>query len=213
MTRRWYSLLVFTITGMILFVISIWMVGWEGMFDFLSILRLMGNYSYVIYPANMPNIRGLLYDLLHDREMESLLFTLTVVISGAAYLLCIYLWRSGFDALDPIFDLKFSLTVLTTVLIGYHLYSHDLLPVVVTLILLFRYLNIEGISRKSLSQAFYIVLLVLFLPVIPRYLIGSSMFGWGALPLLLIFTVLAAEILYHEQTTGLKCTSKQLVKL
>jgi hypothetical protein len=213
MARRWYGLLVFTITGIALFVISIWMVGWEGMFDFLSILRSMGNYSYVIYPANMPNIRGLLYDLLYNGETESLLFTLTVVISGTAYLLCFCLWRGGFDALDPIFDLKFSLTLLTTVLISYHLYSHDLLPVAVTLILLFRYLNIERTSRKSLSLMFYIVLLILFLPVIPRFLIGSSAFGWAAVPLFLIFTFLAAEILYREQTTGLKCPSNQLVKL
>jgi hypothetical protein len=213
MARRWYSLSVFTITGIALFVISIWMVGWEGMFDFLSILRSMRNYSYVIYPANMPNIRGLLYDLLYDGKTESLLFTLTVVISGAAYLLCIYLWRGGFDALDPIFDLKFSLTLLTTVLISYHLYSHDLFPVAVTLILFFRYLNIERISSRSLSLVFYIILVILFLPVIPRFLISSSAFGWGALPLLVLFTVLAAEILCHEQAMGLKCASNQLVKL
>jgi hypothetical protein len=211
--RRWYSLLVFTMTGMILFVISIGMVGWEGMFDFLSILRSMRNYSYVIYPANMPNIRGLLYDLLNDGKTESLLFTLTVVISGAAYLLCIYVWRGGFDAVDPIFDLKFSLTLLTTVLISYHLYSHDLLPVAITLVLLFRYVNIESTNRKSLWLAFYFILVILLLPVIPRSLISSSAFGWGALPLLLLFTALVAEILYHEQATGLKCASNQLIKL
>ena len=171
----------------------------------------MRNYSYVIYPANMPNIRGLLYDLLNNGKTESLLFTLTVVISGAAYLLCIYVWRGGFDAVDPIFDLKFSLTLLTTVLISYHLYSHDLLPVAVTLILFFRYLNIEGTSRQNLSLVFYIVLVILLLPVIPRFLISSSAFGWEALPLLLLFTVLATEILCHEQVKALQYTSNQPV--
>ena len=199
MARRWSGLLVFSTTGIALFVISIWMVGWEGMFDFLSILRSMRKYSYVIYPANMPNIRGLLYDLLYDGEMESLSFILTVIISGAAYLLCMYVWRDGFDAADLIFDLKFSLTLLATVLISYHLYSHDLLPVAVALILLFRYLNIETTSRKSLSVVFYIVLLIIFIPFIPRYLISSSALGWGALPFLLLFTVLSTEILHRKQ--------------
>jgi len=162
-------------------------------------LRSMRKYSYVIYPANMPNIRGLLYDLLYDGEMESLSFILTVIISGAAYLLCMYVWRDGFDAADLIFDLKFSLTLLATVLISYHLYSHDLLPVAVALILLFRYLTIETTSRKSLSVVFYIVLLIIFIPFIPRYLISSSALGWGALPFLLLFTVLSTEILHRKQ--------------
>jgi hypothetical protein len=206
--RRWYTVSVFAITGITLFVISIWMVGSQGIFDFLSMLRAMNHYSYIIYPANMPNIRGLLYDLLYDGEMGSLAFALTAGISVAAYLLSIYLWRGGFDALETIFDLKFSLTLLTTVLISYHLYAHDLLPVALSLILLFRYLNIERTSRKSLSLAFYIVLLILLLPVIPRHLISSSALGWGALPLLLLFAALAAEILYHEQTTGAKCAEQ-----
>ena len=204
MAKRWHSLLVFTATGIVLFVISIWMVGWEGMFDFLSILRSMRNYSYIIYPANMPNIRGLLYDLLYHREMESLLFTLAVVISGSAYLLCLYFWRGGFDALDPIFDLKFSLTLLTTVLISYHLYSHDLLTVAVAVILLFRYLNIERTSCKGLSLVFYVVLLILFLPVVPRSLISSSAFGWGASPVLLLFAVLSAEIFHRKRAEIVK---------
>jgi Glycosyltransferase family 87 len=212
MARRWYSLFGFTVTGMILFVISIWMVGWHGMFDFLAILRSMHKYSYIIYPANMPNIRGLLYDLLYDGEMGSLAFALTAGISVAAYLLCIYLWRGGFDALETIFDLKFSLTLLTTVLISYHLYPHDLLPVALSLILLFRYLNIERTSRKSLSLAFYSVLLILFLPAIPRFLISSSALGWGALPLLLLFMLLAADILYHEQAKRVKHTSNQQIQ-
>jgi hypothetical protein len=178
------------------------MVGWEGMFDLLSILRSMHKYSYIIYPANMPNIRGLLYDLLYKREMESLSFALTVIISAAAYLLCLYLWRGGFDALNPILDLKFSLALLTTILISYHLYPHDLLPVVIAAILPFRYINIEGTSHKSLSLVFYIVLLILFLPVLPRYLISFSVLGWGALPLLLLFAALAVEIIYQQTGNG-----------
>jgi hypothetical protein len=188
------------------------MVGWNGMFDFLSILRAMSNYSYVIYPANMPNIRGLLHDLFYDAEIGSLSFGLTVVISGAAYLLCVYLWRDGFDPVDPIFDLKFALTLLTTVLISYHLYPHDLLPVAIGLVLLFGYLKIET-SRRSLSLAFYIVLLILLLPVVPRHLISSSALGWGALPLLLLFAALAGEILYHKQAKIVNRARNQLVRL
>jgi hypothetical protein len=56
--RRWHSLAVFTITGVILVAISLGMVGWQGVFDFVSILRSMEDYSFIIHPANMPNVRG-----------------------------------------------------------------------------------------------------------------------------------------------------------
>jgi glycosyl transferase family 87 len=194
MARRWYSLSIFGVTGVVLVGISVWMVGWHGIFDFLSILRSMNRYSYIIYPANMPNIRGLVYDLLHANETGSLSFALTGMISLVAYLLCVYLWRGDFDARNSIFDLKFSLTLLTTILISYHLYPHDLLPVAITAILLFRYINTEGTSNKSLSLAFYVALLILLLPVVPRYLISSSALGWAALSILLLYGASVLEI-------------------
>src|SRR5688572_3737017 len=113
--RRWYTLSVFGVTGVILAAVSLGLVGWNGIFDFLSILRSMHHYSYIIYPANMPNIRGLLHDLFFTGNLEFLVFGVTVAISVVLYVVCIYIWRGEFDALDPAFDLKFSLTVVTTV--------------------------------------------------------------------------------------------------
>jgi hypothetical protein len=198
MARRWYSLSIFGVTGMVLVGISVWMVGLQGIFDFLSILRSMNHYSYIIYPPNMPNIRGLIHDLFYAEATGSLSFALTGIMSVVAYLLCLFLWRGDFDALNSIFDLQFSLTLLTTILISYHLYPHDLLPVVVAAILLFRYINIEGASHKNLSLAFYIVLLVLFLPVVPRYLISASVLGWAALPMSLLYAILIGEIVQRK---------------
>jgi hypothetical protein len=197
--RRWYTLSVFSVTGVILVAVSLGMVGWNGIFDYFSILRSMHHYSYIIYPANMPNIRGLLHDLFRTGNLESLIFGVTVVTSVVLYALCMYIWRSEFDALDPAFDLKFSLTIVTTVLISYHLYPHDLFPVTLSLILLFRYVSTDGVTHRALSRAFYIVLIILFLPVIPRYLINLSALGWGALPSLLLYAVLTAEILRRER--------------
>jgi hypothetical protein len=195
--RRWYTLSVFGVTGVILAAVSLGLVGWDGIFDFLSILRSMHHYSYIIYPANMPNIRGLVHDLFHTGNLEFLVFGMTVVISVVLYVLCLYTLRSEFD--DPAFDLKFSLTLITTVLISYHLYPHDLFPVTLSLILLFRYVSTDEVTHRALSRAFYIVLIILFLPLIPRYLINLSALGWGALPTLLLYAVLIVAIQRHER--------------
>ncbi len=193
--RRWYTLSVFSVTGVILVVVSLGMVGWDGVFDFLSILRSMHHYSYVIYPANMPNIRGLIHDLFDTRNLETLAFGITIVISILLYAVCMYLWRSEYDVFDPTFDLKFSLTIVTTVLISYHLYPHDLFPVALALILLFRYFSTDGATHTILSRTFYILVLIIFLPVVPRYLINFSVLGWGALPIVLLYIIPTVEML------------------
>jgi hypothetical protein len=196
--RRWHSLAVFTITGLILVAISLGMVGWHGVFDFVSILSLMKNYSYIIYPANMPNIRGLLYVLFQAVNVEILVGIMTIVISLGLYATCLYLWREEFDVLDRRFDLKFSLTLVTTVLISYHLYAHDLFPLTLPLILFFRYLNSGAVTDRVISTGFFFLLIMLFLPMVPRYLIKFSAFGWGALPILLFHVILTVEILRQK---------------
>ena len=208
--RRWYTLTTFSITGAMLVAVSFGMVGWDGVFDFLAILRSMHHYSYIIYPANMPNIRGLIHDLFGTGNLETLAFSVTVVISVLLYVVCMYLWRSEYDVLDPSFDLKFSLTVVTTVLISYHLYSHDLFPVALALILIFRYISTNEATHAVLSRTFYVILIIVFLPVIPRYLIDQSALGWGALPILLLYAVLVVEILRHERIKIVKETSTRL---
>lgn len=196
--RRWYSLAAFSVTGAILGTASLGMVGWQGIFDFLSILRSMSQYSYIINPGNMPNIRGLIFDLFLARNFEYLVFAVTVVISIVLYALCMYLWRGKFDALNSAFDLKFSVTVVTTLLISYHLYPHDLFPLALSLILVFRYVKYGEAVHGDLSRVFFFLLIIFFLPVIPRYSIDFSALGWGALPIFLLYIALVREIIRRE---------------
>jgi len=197
--RRWRSLAMFSVVGAVLVAVSLGMVRWQGIFDFASILQLMNRYSYIIAPATMPNIRGLLYDLFQAGNLEFLAFVVTIVISVVLYALCVYVWRGEFDVLDPGFDLKFSLTIVTTVLISYHLYPHDLFPLTLSLILVFRYVNSGWATHGALSTTFYFLLIVLFLPVVPRYLIKFSALGWGALPILFLYVILSVEIFHRRR--------------
>lgn len=197
--RRWRSIAVFSITGVILVAVSIGMVGWQSIFDFVSILRSMHHYSYIIYPANMPNIRGLSNLLFQAGAFDLISAPLTVIISLGLYAVCLYLWRGEFDVLDLSFDLKFSLTIVTTVLISYHLYAHDLFPLTLSLILFFRCVNSGAVAHRALVKVFFLLLLILFLPMIPRYLIVFRVLAWGALPILFLYIVLTLEIFRPER--------------
>lgn len=96
---------------------------------------------------------------------------------------------------DSGIDLKLSLINVTTVLISYHLYAHDLFPLVLPLILFFRYIAAAGRRTALIWDSFYGLLVVLLLPFVPRYLIQSSSFGWVAAAVLLLSTIINVEIL------------------
>ena len=68
--RYWRTIAVLATTGVLLAAISVAMVGFQGVFHLLSILRSMENYSFIINPRNMPNIRGLSTVLLYENDGE-----------------------------------------------------------------------------------------------------------------------------------------------
>ena len=170
------------------------MVGWQGIFDWLSILESMDRYSWIIHPANMPNIRGLLYDWFQSGTRTVPVFIITVVISVALYAVSLYLWRGEFNVLDPVFDLKFSLAIATTILVSYHLYPHDLLPLALSLILRLarsRVVRFMGLVERVLFSFYY------FSIPLSCYLIEFSVLGWGAFLILALYSILAAEIFHR----------------
>ncbi len=191
--RRWNSLAAFSFTGVMLAALSLAMVGWRGVFELISILRSMDNYSYIIYPANMSNIRGLSHLLFQGGTLERMSVFLIVIVSLGLYGYCLHLWRREFDALKLGFDLQFSLTVVTTVLMSYHLYPHDLFPLILALTVFFRYFVLGATTRQTTRIAFFLLIALLLLPVVPRYLIDHSSFGWTAVALLYLYACLAGE--------------------
>jgi hypothetical protein len=197
LARRWQSLIVFGVTGGVLAAVSLAMVGRQGIFDFVSILKSMGNYAFVVRPALMPNIRGLSNALLRGENFEAV--AATGIISLALYAFCLYLWRGKFDVVCSGFDLKFSLTLITTVLISYHLYAHDLFLLSLSMILLFRYISFVVPHPPELSNVFYGLLLIYLLPVMPRYLIESRLLWWWSVPVLLLYLIVSVEILKRRR--------------
>jgi hypothetical protein len=193
--QRWNSLAMFSITGVVLIAVSLAMVGWQGALELLSILKSMNSYSFIVRPAIMPNLRGFIYVLVEGGTLQSLSGGIALAISLVLYVICLWFWRRELDAVDSGFDLKFSLTIVTTILISFHLYAHDLFPLTLPLILFFRYVSCSRITDRVVSISFYFLLLVLFLPFIARYLIQAGSFGWAASTILLLYTVISIELL------------------
>jgi Glycosyltransferase family 87 len=192
--RSWRSLISFGISGAMLVAISLAVVGQQGAYDLVSILKVMDRYSFVVRPALMPNLRGFMHILIQGENVYWLTVAMTVAISVAIYAVCLYLCRVEFDVLDPTFDLKFSLILVTTLLISYHLYAHDLFLLVLPLILFFCYVTSGHVTRRILSNTFFLLLVTVLFPLIPHYLVKFSAFGWWVMPILLLYLILSVEI-------------------
>jgi hypothetical protein len=63
-----------------------------------------------------------------------------------------------------------------------------------------------------MSAAFFLLLIILFLPVVPRYLIKFSALGWGALPIMVLYMILVVEISYRERKNLLQQGSRLTVE-
>lgn len=96
-------------------------------------------------PAGMPNLRGLMYVLVPDwRYGPPVVFVLSLA------LLFFVGWRIRSASSRESFDLNFSLALVATVLVSYHVVSYDLSVLLIPILLLANHLLDEGnLHRRS----------------------------------------------------------------
>ncbi len=96
-------------------------------------------------PAGMPNLRGLMYIFLPDwRYDPAVVFVLSLA------LLFFVGWRLRSTRSRESFDLNFSLAIVATVLVSYHVVSYDLSVLLIPIVLLVNHLLDEGdLHRRS----------------------------------------------------------------
>jgi hypothetical protein len=101
--------------------VSLAVVGWEGCRLYPRyVLHLESTMAHgAIMPADMPNVRGILYLLLHG---SSRVGPATLVASAGLLLLAAWRCRDRTN----LFSLKFSLAAVATILVSYHALGHDL---------------------------------------------------------------------------------------
>ncbi|HXG53268.1 MAG TPA: glycosyltransferase family 87 protein [candidate division Zixibacteria bacterium] len=195
--RRWKTVAAFGVTGAVLAAVSLAAVGWQGALDLLSILRSMHDYSYIVNPRNMPNIRGLLEVALPAPALSG--GTLVAASSLALYGGCLFFCRGTRDAAEPGFDLRFALAIVTTTLVTYHLYSHDLMPLVIALGIVSGEALAGRMTAPAARFGFLALLPIFYVPLVPSLLVRDRVFGWGAAPLLLLYGLLVSELAARER--------------
>lgn len=132
--RRWKSLAGFVTGGVALLLVALWLVGISGIEAYYHALTGFGKKApeQAGTESMMPNLRGLFHFLGASIAPEKLLTVLTFVVSIA-----LLIWIDSRLKKYNSFGISFSMQVILTTLISYHLYPHDdavlVLPILILL--------------------------------------------------------------------------------
>jgi Glycosyltransferase family 87 len=120
--RKWSTLAGFSTVAGLLVVISIAISGFQvvGTYTRLLLFSATDQTGASSPPEFMPNIRGIVYLLLHRWVAPSVLLILVGVLSVITLWLTARRWR------DDQFELSFSAAIIATLLTSYHLLNYDL---------------------------------------------------------------------------------------
>jgi len=200
--RRWSSIFGFLFTGVLLGVLSLAMVGWDGLLGLFSLWLPMTQRGHVVWPELMTNLRGLMYMILDLGGLSGATNILTLALSLLVYVITLRLWPRSADERNELFDLRFALAVAMTALVSFHLYSYDGTLLAIPLIIMLNQILKDPNSYRVRHRIFVGILIAWFLPLVPNILLSAASLAWWALPLPFLFGVIAMEIWRRSKWTA-----------
>lgn len=172
------------LTLLALTVVSVPLVGWQGLADYPRFL-LESNRSLArgtIHPESMPSLRGFL-SLLGNGLPASALTAVTAALSAGLLFVCARLWPEERKTRDSRFDLAFALSVVLSVLVGYHVNGHDLTLLILPVGLVVRHLGMTRTQKQSARRLLMPLLTALFIPsfLLPGNILPPGLAFWAML--------------------------------
>lgn len=195
--RRWKVLAGFLGASALALFASVALVGWRGILDYGNVLlqigRTEGSAANGVVAATMPTLRGVVPTFLGGVIPPQFFFPLILIGTLALLIWAAWEFKNIAHPEVPAFALEFSLAVLAALLSSYHLFVHELTPLIVIGFLMLAYEGTKphkGILRNRQGTA----LLLLFAVV---YGIGGAVFHFREFSVL--FIVLLGLMIWLSQ--------------
>ena len=200
--RRWRAAAGFLLSALVIIIVSLALVGAQGLTGLLALWLPMIDRGNVVWPELMLNLRGLAHMTLGLVGITSATNAVTLVLSAVVYWLTLRHWPKDIPEFDRLIELRFALAVVMTALVSFHLYSYDGTMLAIPLVLMFSHFMRARQPSPKAQSIFLLLLIVMFLPLIPNILLSEAVLAWWALPLPIVFWVIAAELRYqsHDNT-------------
>ena len=163
----------FAATSIALLMVSGLVVGLDGLWSYPRVLwelnqalesRLQQD-ERAIYPADMPNLRGLLWAVGGDAVPTGVLHAVLALLSLGLLVWALRPWGEKPGGDTPEFDRRFSLALVVTLLISYHAHLHDFSVLLLPALLLLTHLNVAGDPHKLRRGRALCALLLLLAPL------------------------------------------------
>jgi hypothetical protein len=119
---------------------------------------------------------------------------ITAMVSVVLLCGCALLCKNGFGFAYPELDLKFSLVLVTTLLINPHSHAYEFILLLATLIVLLDYVLKTEPKTRFFCESILTVLFLICMPIIPNVLVSYDLISLGALPPLVLYCFIALEI-------------------
>ncbi len=169
--KRWKMVRSFVVASALLALVSVWMVGWKGVGNYLDLLRQQNEnlqeertrVQWYIYPTQMANVRGFAAMLFLGKLPESYINIGILVCSLALTIWAGTKWSQAGPEPDEQMDLVFSLNLVVTLLVSYHMYLHDASLLILPILLVANRIFSGAGMETRLSRTFGGVILPFFL--------------------------------------------------
>jgi hypothetical protein len=202
--RRWKFLEGFAVACVIPFLLSLPVAGFRGTLSYLTFLSnlVRGVSSHDVQNAlgmganTLPNIRGAIEMITPSLFPHSFQKPLIVLVSGLAVLWLARRWPLGRPLSEKAFDLGFSLAVVTSVLVSYHLQMHDLSLLLIPFILTLNWTLKGEICGGRRRLLMYGIVLLFFLSPVYLLLIMRDKVFLLFLPILAFLILLSWELVF-----------------
>jgi len=162
---RWRFFLGLVLAAAILAAVSILVVGPSVALQYPPMLLHMNDQAHAatfhLFPESMPNLRGL-FTLVFGASLTP--FVLSALLALASLAVLILAWRSVVRWSS--FDLSFSLMLVTTLLVSFHLLLHDLSLLILPVFLFLNFLHIHRTSWATSKILRVTPFVLLFLTIL-----------------------------------------------
>ncbi len=198
--KRIRTMFGFVPTAAALGMISVVIVGWHSAFDYPGYIWHLEPARRIV-SSGMANVRGLLDPVLIPLTSKLAADIVILIVSLALIFFAARRWRLNSQAE---FDLGFALSVIVTVLVGYHTLAHDLTLLLLPITLTVQHLcGNADIDKRTRALLLIPLFLLLFSPLHVLLALRSGPYNLFALVLLFWGWVLSGEInQVHKKELG-----------
>lgn len=191
--RKWGFVAGFALSAAVLGVLSLIAVGWAGVLSYLKLLAAVsGHPTTVSYGSatDMATLQGFIHAVLKNSASGIAARVAVVAISLLLISLTAWCWnrpeRDGPSNDGRAFDLRFSVAIVVSLITGFHMFTHDLSPLLLAMFLVMPHIAKQ--ASTALRAVLRSTLVLFWIPPIYFILIARHCM-YLMFPVLMIFGI------------------------